>query len=107
MFLAPLASPSSADGSANSSDTSLRPARFVLEISWYGSSNEGLFCTLKVSSAFANSALPQFHPRSECSRLSRLALYQVLNSLARRSWSSCWKPWRWMTRELRSRIFSS
>ena len=66
-------------------ETSLRPARFVLEISWYGTSKEGRFCTLNVSSALANSALPQFHPRSECSLLSRFALYQFLNSFASRS----------------------
>jgi hypothetical protein len=63
----------------------LRPARFVLEISEYGISKAGRFCTLNEISALPNSALPQFQPRSECSLFSRLALYQFLKILLSRS----------------------
>lgn len=69
----------------NSTAISFRPARLVLEISGYGISNAGRFWTLKVSSAFPNSAFPQFQPRSECSLFSRLVLYQFLKILFRRS----------------------
>lgn len=72
-------------GLEKSTATSFLPARFVLDTSLYGISKAGRFPTLKESSALPNSALPQFQPRSACSRLSRLMEYHILNSFATRS----------------------